>query len=102
VLKPVEASLLALLAVVLVYAGARLLSRRLHPFSVIFLGTAVIMILGAAALPALEIIGLGELRSWIANVWAIGGARGILLGVALGVVATGLRVLMGADRPYGD
>jgi hypothetical protein len=29
------------------------------------------------------------------------GARGILLGVALGTVATGLRILIGADRPYG-
>jgi hypothetical protein len=24
-----------------------------------------------------------------------------LLGVALGTIATGLRILMGADRPYG-
>jgi hypothetical protein len=30
------------------------------------------------------------------------GARGILLGVALGTVATGLRVLLGIDRPYSE
>jgi len=29
------------------------------------------------------------------------GIRGILMGVALGSIATGLRILMGADRPYG-
>ncbi len=28
------------------------------------------------------------------------GARGLLLGIGLGVVATGLRILLGADRPY--
>ncbi len=31
-----------------------------------------------------------------------GAARGIVLGVALGAITTGLRVLLGADRPYGD
>ena len=32
---------------------------------------------------------------------ASGGARGILIGVALGTLTTGLRILFGADRPYG-
>jgi hypothetical protein len=31
-----------------------------------------------------------------------GGTRGLLLGIALGTVLTGLRVLFGVDRPYGD
>jgi len=31
----------------------------------------------------------------------LGGARGILIGVALGSLLTGLRVLFGFDRPYG-
>jgi hypothetical protein len=43
---------------------------------------------------------LAELRSWIARVPAAAGARGLILGVALGIVATGLRVLAGVDRPY--
>jgi hypothetical protein len=42
-----------------------------------------------------------DLRAWISQVWAAGGARGILLGVALGATATGLRVLLGTERPYG-
>jgi hypothetical protein len=33
---------------------------------------------------------------------ATAGARGLLLGVALGAIATGLRVFLGFDRPYGD
>jgi hypothetical protein len=27
--------------------------------------------------------------------------RGLLLGIALGAIATGLRILMGVERPYG-
>ena len=30
-----------------------------------------------------------------------GGARGLLIGIALGTLLTGLRVLFGVDRPYG-
>jgi len=30
-----------------------------------------------------------------------GGARGLLIGVALGTLLTGLRILFGIDRPYG-
>jgi hypothetical protein len=44
---------------------------------------------------------VGNLRTWIVQVPSVGGARGILLGVALGTIATGLRILMGSDRPYG-
>jgi hypothetical protein len=30
-----------------------------------------------------------------------GGARGLLLGISLGALLTGLRVIFGVDRPYG-
>jgi hypothetical protein len=42
------------------------------------------------------------LRAEIVQVLAVGGARGILIGVALGAIVTGLRVLLAAERPYGD
>jgi hypothetical protein len=102
ILVPVESSLLALLAVVLVYVGIRLLRRQLNLFTLVFLATAVLVLAGAAAFPFLQIFGLGELSGWVSQVWAAGGARGILIGVALGTIATGLRVIIGADRPYGD
>lgn len=98
---PVETSLMALLAVILAYASARLLNRRLTVFSLVFTATVLIVLVGTAALPGLDLPILPEVRAWIAQVPASGGARGILLGVALGTVATGLRVLIGADRPYG-
>jgi hypothetical protein len=99
---PVEISLLAVLAVVLVYAGARLLTRRPKWYTVIFLITVLIVLLGSVPLFFLgEVAPLIAVRSWLAQVPAVAGARGLLLGVALGTVATGLRILMGMDRPYG-
>jgi hypothetical protein len=35
------------------------------------------------------------------NLFSHGGARGLLLGIALGTLLTSLRVLFGIDRPYG-
>ncbi|MCJ7678354.1 MAG: hypothetical protein MUO35_11600 [Anaerolineales bacterium] len=102
---PVEATLMALLAVSLSAAGVRMVMRRRDIYSLIFIGTALLVLLGTAPWP-LGGTGLsatfGWLRNWLAQVWAAGAARGIVLGVALGAVATGLRVLLGADRPYGD
>ena len=100
---PVEASLMALLTVTLTYASIRLLRHRLNLLSVIFLVTALLILLGTAPLPFLgKIPGLSDwVRPFIAQVMAAAGARGILLGVALGTLTTGLRILFGADRPYG-
>ena len=100
---PVEASLMALLAVTLTYASIRLLRRRLNLLSIIFLITVLLVLIGTASLPFLgEVPGLsGIVRPIITQVFAAAGARGILIGVALGTLATGLRILFGTDRPYG-
>jgi hypothetical protein len=99
---PAESSLMALLAVVLAYAGVRLLNRRINLFSVVFLLTALAVLLGMATIPFINAPLLGEVRAWISRVPAVAGSRGILLGVALGTIATGLRILIGSDRPYGE
>lgn len=98
---PIESSLLAILAVLLAYAIARLLHRRLDPFSLVFVATAVIVLLTTAPTFGIDFTALNDLRAWLAQVPAVAGARGILLGIALGIIATGIRVLVGADRPYG-
>jgi len=103
---PVEASLMALLTISLTVAGFRLVSRRRDPFSLIFVVVVMLVLLGTGpwlvASDSDAYILLGQLRNWVAQVWASGGARGILLGVALGAILTGLRVLLAVDRPYGD
>ncbi len=99
---PIEASLMAILAVVLIYAGVRLLRRKPDLLSIVFIATSVVVLLMTGPLFGIDIPGLAELRIWIGKVPAVAGARGILLGVSLGIVAAGLRILMGADRPYGE
>lgn len=103
---PLESSLMALLAIVLVLAGIRLLARRRDLLSLVFLLTAILILLGTGPWPfasdSAAHEGVTWIRAWLAQVWAAAGARGILLGVAIGAVVTGLRVLMAADRPYGS
>ena len=99
---PVEASLLTLLVVTLAVASIRLLRRKAGLFTYIFIGTAFLVLLGTAPLYGIgEVSFLYQVRTWIVGVLSVAGARGVLLGVALGTVATGIRVLMGVDRPYG-
>jgi len=99
---PVEASLMALLAITLTYASIRLLRRHLNLLSVIFLITALLILLGTAPWPFLGDVPFlsNIIRPFVAQIPATAGARGILLGVALGTLTTGLRILFGADRPY--
>ena len=101
ILIPIEASLMGILAVVLVYAGVRLLRRKPNLLSIVFIATAVIILLMTGPLFGIDVPGLSELRIWIGKVPAVAGGRGILLGISLGIVAAGLRILIGADRPYG-
>jgi uncharacterized membrane protein len=103
---PVEASLMGLLAITLVLAGVRLMLRRKQLTSAIFLAVAVLVLLGTGPWPGgggsalQEAIVVG--RRWITQVFAAGGARGIVIGIALGAITTGLRVLLASDRPYAD
>jgi amino acid permease len=102
VILPVESSLLAIMAVTLIYAAIRLLRYRNDLMAILFILTVLFVMIGSASLPFLTIPFVGStLRPWITRVLATSGARGILLGVALGTLLTGLRVLIGADRPYG-
>ena len=95
---PVERSLMALLAVALVYAAARMLRWRMNGYSALFLGVVLVLLLGTAMyLPVVS----DSLKPFITQVLAVAGVRGLLIGVALGTIATGLRVLLAAERPYG-
>jgi hypothetical protein len=99
---PVEITLMAILSVSLAYASARMLNRRLSVFSVVFVLTALLVLLGTAQFPWGGIPFLGDvILPLLRDVFATAGGRGILLGVSLGAIATSLRILLGADRPYG-
>lgn len=103
IIIPVEVSLMAVLAVTLIVAAIRMLRTRTDLPAILFLVTAFIVLLGIAPWPLIGQLPFvsNVVRPFIANILALGGARGILIGVALGTLTTGLRILLGVDRPYG-
>jgi hypothetical protein len=100
----VGTAIAGLLVFVLVLAGYRLLRRRLSVALVSFAVVAVLALVALAPWPA----GVPDEAAWrgmlrgFTSLLAVGGARGLLLGIALGVIATGLRILLAVDRPYGE
>ena len=100
IIVPVEATLMATLAVTLIYASIRLLRRRADVMSVVFLLVALLTLLLIMPTPIGPVPG-DQVFLWMIGMFSRGGARGLLLGIALGTMLTGLRVLFGADRPYG-
>lgn len=103
IVVPVEASLMAILAVTLIYASIRLLRRRVDVMSVVFLVVAVLFLILIMPTPFGPILGDRVTQAAIdfLGMFSGGGARGLLIGIALGTLLTGLRVLFGVDRPYG-
>jgi hypothetical protein len=100
-LIPIESSLLGILAIFLLYACARLFNQRMNIYTLVFIGTVLLALLGWLVIPGVDLEVIKDASDWLSSVWAVAGVRGLLLGVALGTVATGLRILIGADRPYG-
>ena len=102
IIVPVEASLLAILAVTLIYASIRLL-RRVDVMSVLFLAVAVIFLIAIVPTPFGPLLGERGNQALVdfLGIFSQGGTRGLLIGIALGTLLTGLRVLFGIDRPYG-
>lgn len=100
VLIPGESALLALTAVTLIVAGMRILRARRTAGAVVFVVAAAIILLTTVAYSVSPNV-LAVLRQGV-DTLATAGMRGLVMGVALGVTLTGLRVLLGIDRPHSD
>ncbi len=101
VLRPLESTLFALMAFFIASAAFR--AFRIRNFETfLFVGFAIIVLLGQVPAGFQLWPDLPLIKEWVMRVPVVAGARGILLGVALGTIATGLRILLGADRPYAD
>jgi len=101
ILQPLEATIFALLALFIATAAFRAFRvRNLESF--FFVLFAVIVLLGQVPIGIYLWPELPVIKDWIMDVPTLAGVRGILMGVALGTIATGLRVLIGADRPYTE
>ncbi len=98
---PIESSLMAVLAITLAYSSVKLLQRQKSWMGfVFFISVVIFLILNSGVLAfTTEIPFLKDVLSGFHQI-PIAGARGILLGIALGSLATGIRVLIGSDRPY--
>jgi hypothetical protein len=98
---PVESSLMAVLSISLAFASLKILQRQRNLIGLIFFISVVLfLVINSGVLSAMTNIPmLQDILSAFHQVPGAG-ARGILLGVALGSLLTGLRVLIGSDRPY--
>ena len=94
---PLQGAFFALVAFFLATAAYRALRARSIE-TTLMLVAALIVFLGQTPL----LSGLSQLKEWVLNVPSTAGARGILLGVAIGTIATGLRLIVGLDRPYSE
>ncbi len=92
----VESALAGLLVFFLVYAAYRLMRREVTLWNTLFTLTVIVVLLGWVPVSGAE--KLADVREWIVAIPAGAGARGILLGVGLGTLVVGVRVLMGQDR----
>jgi hypothetical protein len=100
VYEPLAASLLALLAFFSLSAALRALRRGSREATVIVVVAALVLLTQlppVAALPA-----VGATVQWLNDFVALAGARGLLLGAAIGAFVAGVRVLLGFDTPYLD
>lgn len=96
----VESALAALIVFFLVYAAARLLRHRVTWGALLFTLTLLIILIGWLQIPSLRLF--TSASTWLRTVPAAAGARGLLIGIALGVTTAGVRVLLGQDPSYRE
>lgn len=98
---PLQASIFSILAFYIASAGYR--AFRARNFEAFLLVAACLVVLvGQAPLARYLWEQLPTLKDWVLEVPSTAGARGIVIGVALGSLATGVRLLVGFDRPYSE
>lgn len=100
---PLEVSLMALLALTMTYAGINFF--RLRGWTILSisfgLSAIVFMVLSLGFLQGFGEPVINQIIIFI-NALPVAGGRGILIGISLGALLTGLRVLTGSEKPYGD
>lgn len=98
---PIESSLMAMLAITLVYASLKILQHQRNWMGFIFFVSVVLFLVLNSGVLAFtnEIPILQGLLSAFHQI-PLAGARGMLLGIALGSLATGIRILIGSEKPY--
>ena len=110
VFLPLSSTMFAMLAFYIASAAFRAF-RAKNTEATILLGVAFIVLLGRTyagvvltdGIPLdseLSVFRLENVTEMIMNVFNLAGNRAIMIGIALGIVATSLKVLLGVDRSY--
>lgn len=103
VIEPLATAFFSLLAFFLASAIFRALRLR-NIEAVLLTLSAVLVLLGQlpirAWVPFLEPV--ARLQEWLLQVPAMAGVRALLIGAAIGAMATAMRVILGLERPYAE
>lgn len=99
VFAPCNATMFALLAFFIASAAFRAFRAR-NTEAALLLGAAIIIMLGRAPIGRAMSDLLPQISDWILDVPNNAGRRAIMMGAALGAIATGLRVILGLERSH--
>ncbi len=95
--QPLSAAFFSLLAFLMFTTALRLLKLGTVEAGLLFAG-ALIVLLGQVAISPIS--DFASITRWFQDYPVLGAIRGILIGAALGAVATSLRYLLGVDNQY--
>ena len=97
VYQPLSITIFSLLAFLLIGAAVRTLRIKTVESSLLLVG-ALIILLGQVQISPFN--NLAAISQWFQDYPVLGAIRGILIGAALGAIATSLRYLLGVDNEY--
>jgi hypothetical protein len=99
VFAPCNATMFALLAFFIASAAFRAFRAR-NVEAALLLGAAILVMLGRVPIGRLVSESFPYIADWLVDVPNNAGRRAIMMGAALGAVATGLRVILGLERSH--
>lgn len=99
VFVPCNSTMFALLAFFIASAAFRAFRMR-NVESGLLLGAAILVMLGLVPIGRQISPMLPEIQEWIVDIPNNAGRRAIMMGAALGAIATGLRVILGLERSH--
>lgn len=99
VLLPLDATILSLIGFFVVTASYRSFVARSDE-AALLLVAAILTIIGQAPIGGTIWPGFVTITDWLMNIPTTAGMRGFVIGVAIGTVSLGVRVLLGLERTY--
>lgn len=96
---PAETSFLAIISFTMIFSIFRWIRRKPSIYNLTFVTVVVMTLLSNIGFLGLQFLQQNTIFS--PHAWANAGIRGIMIGVALGTIIQGIRILLGFERPYG-